>query len=52
MGAIINTAFHYEFAYLVAALLHSSLRTEHHGLGLKERRGFWNLEYKVAAQSP
>ena len=43
--------FHWKFIYWVGTL-HSSLRTEHHGFGLKEGRVVWNLEYMVIGSSP
>lgn len=47
MGIMITSAFHSEFIYWVDVLLPSSLRSKHHGLGLKERRDFWNLAHVV-----
>lgn len=53
MGTIITTAFHCDLVYWVDILLHSSLKSQHHGLGLKERRVFGTRSiWWVAAWSP
>lgn len=51
MGGIINTALYCEFIVCVD-ILQSSLRTQSHGMGLKERRGFWNFGASVGHMKP